>query len=132
VLARIPRALIRRRNDDEHRPFGEPADRKPRRPPVRVPGRREAAEAWRIGTEHEKFVYRHERPSRASWDEPGGIRDLLVGLTEFGWKPVEEGGKIIALTGPTERQPGARRASSSCRARRSGPAPELRRKRPAS
>ncbi|MEQ7873479.1 glutamate--cysteine ligase [Sphingomonas sp. ASV193] len=55
---------------------------------------------WRIGTEHEKFVYRLADHRAPSWDEPGGIRDLLVGLTEFGWQPVEEGGKIIALTGP--------------------------------
>ncbi|MFL6723326.1 MAG: glutamate--cysteine ligase [Sphingomicrobium sp.] len=56
-------------------------------------------EAWRIGTEHEKFVYRLDNHRAPSWDEPGGIRDLLVGLTEFGWQPVEEGGKVIALTG---------------------------------
>jgi glutamate--cysteine ligase len=56
-------------------------------------------EAWRIGTEHEKFVYRLDDHRAPSWDEPGGIRDLLIGLTEFGWRPVEEGGKIIALTG---------------------------------
>jgi glutamate--cysteine ligase len=56
-------------------------------------------ENWRIGTEHEKFVYRLDDHRAPSWDEPGGIRDLLLGLTEFGWIPVEEGGKIIALTG---------------------------------
>ncbi len=54
---------------------------------------------WRIGTEHEKFVYRLADHRAPSWDEPGGIRDLLEGLTEFGWKPVLEGGKIIALAG---------------------------------
>jgi len=57
-------------------------------------------EAWRIGTEHEKFVYRLADHRAPSYDEPGGIRDLLEGLTEFGWKAVEEGGKIIALAGP--------------------------------
>jgi len=57
-------------------------------------------DAWRIGTEHEKFVYRLSDHRAPSWDEPGGIRDLLTGLTEFGWRPVEEGGKIMALTGP--------------------------------
>jgi glutamate--cysteine ligase len=57
-------------------------------------------EAWRIGTEHEKFVYRLSDHRAPSWDEPGGIRDLLAGLTEYGWSPVEEDGKIIALTGP--------------------------------
>ena len=57
-------------------------------------------ERWRIGTEHEKFVYRVADKRAPSYDEPGGIRDLLLGLTEFGWAPVEEGGKVIALTGP--------------------------------
>jgi glutamate--cysteine ligase len=56
-------------------------------------------ERWRIGTEHEKFVYRVSDHRAPSWEEPGGIRDLLLGLTEFGWEPVEEGGKVIALTG---------------------------------
>lgn len=54
---------------------------------------------WRIGTEHEKFVYRISDHRAPSWDEPGGIRDLLMGLTEFGWKPVLENDKVIALTG---------------------------------
>jgi glutamate--cysteine ligase len=54
---------------------------------------------WRIGTEHEKFVYRLSDHRAPSWDEPGGIRDLLLGLAEFGWRPVEENGKVIALTG---------------------------------
>ena len=54
---------------------------------------------WLIGTEHEKFVYRTADHRAPSYDEPGGIRDLLAGLTEFGWTPVEEGGKVIALAG---------------------------------
>jgi glutamate--cysteine ligase len=58
------------------------------------------AGAWRIGTEHEKFVYRKDDRRAPSYDEPGGIRDLLMGLTEFGWSPVEEGGNVIALAGP--------------------------------
>ncbi|MEA3064439.1 MAG: glutamate--cysteine ligase [Sphingomonadales bacterium] len=57
------------------------------------------AEGWRIGTEHEKFVYRRSDHRAPSYDEPGGIRDLLAALTEFGWAPVEEGGKVIALSG---------------------------------
>src|SRR6478752_9239534 len=56
-------------------------------------------QTWRIGTEHEKFVY-HTADHRApSYDEPGGIRDLLMGLTEYGWKPVIENGNVIALSG---------------------------------
>ena len=57
-------------------------------------------ERWRIGTEHEKFVYRVEDKRAPSYDEPGGIRDLLNGLTEFGWKPVNENGNVIALSRP--------------------------------
>src|SRR5688572_29857173 len=57
-------------------------------------------DAWRIGTEHEKFVYRCSDHRAPSWEEPGGIRDLLLGLTEFGWRPLEEEGKVIALAGP--------------------------------
>ena len=57
-------------------------------------------ENWRIGTEHEKLVYRRSDHAAPSYDEPGGIRDLLIELQEFGWRPVEEAGKIIALSGP--------------------------------
>jgi len=56
-------------------------------------------ETWRIGTEHEKFVYRTADHRAPSYDEPGGIRDLLMGLTEYGWKPIIEGGNVIALSG---------------------------------
>jgi glutamate--cysteine ligase len=56
-------------------------------------------EDWRIGTEHEKFVYRVEDHRAPSYEEKGGIRDLLTGLTEFGWKPVIENGNVIALSG---------------------------------
>ncbi|MFD1788164.1 glutamate--cysteine ligase [Sphingomonas floccifaciens] len=56
-------------------------------------------ERWRIGTEHEKFVYKTDDHRAPSYDEPGGIRDLLSELEQFGWKPVYEGGNVIALTG---------------------------------
>jgi glutamate--cysteine ligase len=61
-------------------------------------------EDWRIGTEHEKFVYRLSDHRAPSYDEPGGIRDLLKGLTQFGWRPIVENGpngeeNIIALAG---------------------------------
>jgi glutamate--cysteine ligase len=55
---------------------------------------------WRIGTEHEKFVYRRSDHRAPSYDEPGGIRDLLNGLMQFGWQPVVENGNVIALSGP--------------------------------
>jgi glutamate--cysteine ligase len=56
-------------------------------------------EAWRIGTEHEKFVYRCRDHAAPSYEEPGGIRDILQAMTRFGWQPVVEDGKIIALAG---------------------------------
>src|SRR5687768_7492965 len=55
--------------------------------------------AWRIDDEHEKFVYRRSDHRAPSYEEPGGIRDLLDELTAFGWERVEEGGKVIALSG---------------------------------
>jgi glutamate--cysteine ligase len=61
-------------------------------------GEKSAAD-WRIGTEHEKFVYRLADHRAPSYDERGGIRDLLNGLTEYGWEPVEEAGNVIALKG---------------------------------
>jgi glutamate--cysteine ligase len=57
------------------------------------------ADRWRIGTEHEKFVYCTGDHHAPSYDEPGGIHDLLMALTEFGWEPVMEGGKVIAMAG---------------------------------
>ena len=62
-------------------------------------GGEKPAERWRIGTEHEKFVYRLDDHRAPSYDEPGGIRDLLLGLTEYGWEPVVENGNVIALSG---------------------------------
>ena len=56
-------------------------------------------EAWRIGTEHEKFVYDTGDYHAPSYDEPGGIRDLLMALTEFGWEPIIEGDNVIAMKG---------------------------------
>lgn len=56
-------------------------------------------ERWRIGTEHEKFVYALADHHAPSYAEPGGIRDLLMALTEFGWVPVIENGNVIALAG---------------------------------
>jgi glutamate--cysteine ligase len=55
-------------------------------------------EAWRIGTEHEKFVFRRSDLRRVPYEGKDGIRALLEGLTRFGWNPVLEGGKPIALS----------------------------------
>jgi glutamate--cysteine ligase len=57
------------------------------------------AARWRIGTEHEKFVYRTADHRAPSYDEPGGIRDLLMAMTRYGWEPIMEGDNVIALGG---------------------------------
>ncbi|HBK15779.1 MAG TPA: glutamate--cysteine ligase, partial [Erythrobacter sp.] len=54
---------------------------------------------WRIGTEHEKLVYGSKDHRALSYEEEGGIRDILLSLREFGWEPIEEGGKVIAMRG---------------------------------
>jgi glutamate--cysteine ligase len=54
---------------------------------------------WRIGTEHEKLVFKTDDHHAPSYDEDGGIRDILLQLREFGWQPVEENGKVIAMAG---------------------------------
>jgi glutamate--cysteine ligase len=54
-------------------------------------------EAWRVGTEHEKFVFRHSDLQRVPYEGPDGIGALLQGMRRFGWDPVEEAGHVIAL-----------------------------------
>ncbi len=54
---------------------------------------------WRFGTEHEKFPFRKGDFAPLPYDGPDGIGALLAGLLRFGWEPVEEDGKLIALKG---------------------------------
>ena len=54
--------------------------------------------AWRVGTEHEKFVFRRADLRRVPYEGPAGIGALLTGMTRFGWKPVVEKGNVIALS----------------------------------
>ncbi len=63
-----------------------------------IAGEKPAAN-WRIGTEHEKLVFRGPDHHAPAYCEDGGIRDILMALTEFGWEPVEEGGQVIAMRG---------------------------------
>jgi len=55
-------------------------------------------EQWRIGTEHEKFVYDLNNHKPIPYEGPPGIRALLEGMRRFGWEPVMEGDYIIGLT----------------------------------
>jgi glutamate--cysteine ligase len=55
-------------------------------------------DAWRIGTEHEKFAYRRSDLRPLPYEGPDGIGAILDGMTRFGWERVEENGKTIALS----------------------------------
>jgi glutamate--cysteine ligase len=46
--------------------------------------------AFRVGAEHEKFVFRRSSHAPVPYDGPDGIRALMQGLTRFGWAPVTE------------------------------------------
>jgi len=52
---------------------------------------------WRMGTEHEKFGFDVKTLEALPYDGPAGVRAMLDGLTRFGWEPVIENGKPIAL-----------------------------------
>jgi glutamate--cysteine ligase len=51
--------------------------------------------AWRIGTEHEKFVYDLKTHKPIPYEGKPGVRQLLEGMGRFGWQPVKEGDNII-------------------------------------
>ncbi len=51
---------------------------------------------FRIGAEHEKFVFRQGSNAPVPY-EPAGIKALLEGLMPFGWQGVYEGETLIAL-----------------------------------
>jgi glutamate--cysteine ligase len=54
--------------------------------------------AWRIGTEHEKFVFHKKDLRPVAYDGPDGIRALLQGLIRFGWEPVLDGANMVGLS----------------------------------
>jgi glutamate--cysteine ligase len=59
------------------------------------------ASQWRIGTEHEKFVFKTANHAPVPYAGPAGIRALMEGLiARFGWQAVMEGEHIIALSRP--------------------------------
>lgn len=57
--------------------------------------------AWRIGTEHEKFVFHTDTLGPVPYDGPRGIRALMQALIDrFEWEPIMEGDTMIALHCP--------------------------------
>lgn len=58
------------------------------------------ASDWRIGTEHEKFLYCGNEFKAASYSGECGISAMLSGLQRFGWEPIYEGDNVISLNAP--------------------------------
>ena len=55
-------------------------------------------DAWRIGTEHEKFLFHKGSFRPVAYEGENGIGQLLQNLaTHQGWQPIYEGEHIIAL-----------------------------------
>lgn len=56
---------------------------------------------WRIGTEHEKIVFRTDDLRPVPYEGPRGIRAIMEELiARYGWLPIHEGDNIIALKRP--------------------------------
>ena len=55
---------------------------------------------WRVGTEHEKFLYCLESYKALTYEGDRGIRAVFEGMQRFGWEPVFEGENVIALNAP--------------------------------
>ena len=55
-------------------------------------------DAWRIGTEHEKFGFRIGDLSPPAY-EPDGIHAVLAGIADDGWTPITDQGNTIGLKG---------------------------------
>jgi glutamate--cysteine ligase len=56
------------------------------------------ASEWRVGTEHEKFLFRLNGHGPVAYQGDDGVRALLEGLKTFGWDGVYEGATLIGLT----------------------------------
>ena len=57
---------------------------------------------WRLGTEHEKFGYTLDDLRPLPYSGKRGIHAILSGLAgQFGWRPVQEDGLLIALLDDT-------------------------------
>ncbi|ROO32460.1 glutamate--cysteine ligase [Salinisphaera orenii] len=52
---------------------------------------------WRLGTEHEKFVFDRETLRPLPFEGERGIEAFLHELKRFGWEPMRENGRVVAL-----------------------------------
>ncbi|HET7314366.1 glutamate--cysteine ligase [Salinisphaera sp.] len=52
---------------------------------------------WRLGTEHEKFVFDRDTLRPLPFDGEQSISTFLDKLRRFGWQPMAEDGRVVAL-----------------------------------
>jgi glutamate--cysteine ligase len=65
-----------------------------------------APQHWRIGTEHEKFLFHTDTLKPVPYEGPRGVRALMQCLIDrYGWQAICEGDNIIALK-RAEGEPG--------------------------
>ena len=66
-----------------------------------IAGGSKPASRWRIGTEHEKFLFYTDTLRPVPYEGERGVRGLMEALiARFGWEPIPEGQNIIALKRP--------------------------------
>ena len=59
-------------------------------------------ENFKIGTEHEKFAFKLSDKKPVFYEGENGISGLLLKLVNFGWDPIYENNKVIALSRPAK------------------------------
>jgi len=62
-------------------------------------GKKPDRSSWRIGSEHEKFIFYRPDNSALSYEAKGnkpGVKDVIKAFVSRGWMPVEENGYLIA------------------------------------
>ncbi len=61
------------------------------------------SDEWRVGAEFEKFAVHRATGRPLTYDESGGIRDILSSLADrFGWERHHEDGNLTTLLRPAQ------------------------------
>lgn len=55
------------------------------------------ASEWRLGTEHEKFLFRLADRLPLPYEGEAGVGAFLQALTRYGWEPLLENDRVVAL-----------------------------------
>ncbi len=61
-------------------------------------------ENMRIGVEHEKFIINKKTLKPLSYEEPNGIKDILIRFTKNGWQPIYDDLDKTIIAGDLEQK----------------------------